>query len=162
MILSHFPILLVEDDPDDVMNIERAFRKAKIANPLRIVNDGDAAVAYLNGDSPYNDREQYPLPTLILLDLKLPRRSGLEVLRWIRENPDVSRLPVVVLTSSRERNDVNTAYDLHVNSYLVKPVAFDALLELVNSLNLYWIICNEKPDLPGAPADSRHRTGGGS
>src|SRR5262245_44696103 len=154
MNLSRFTILLVEDDPDDVMNIERAFRKAKIANPLQVVNDGDAAVAYLNGDSPYEDRDRFPLPTLILLDLKLPRRSGFEVLHWIRENPLVSRLPVVVLTSSRERLDVNTAYDLHVNSYLVKPVAFDALLELVSSLNLYWILCNENPDLPGPPADS--------
>jgi CheY-like chemotaxis protein len=147
---SQFTILLVEDDPDDVMNIERAFRKAKLANPLRIVNDGDAAVAYLSGQPPYDDREQNPTPTLVLLDLKLPRRSGLEVLEWIRGNQRLKRLPVVVLTSSRERADVNSAYDLHVNSYLVKPVAFDALLELVKSLNLYWIVCNEKPDVPGA------------
>jgi CheY-like chemotaxis protein len=151
MNLSQFTILLVEDDPDDVMNIERAFRKAKLANPLQVVNDGDAAVAYLSGEPPYDNREQYPLPTLILLDLKLPRRSGLEVLEWIRGNLRLKRLPVVVLTSSRERTDVNSAYDLHVNSYLVKPVAFDALLELVKSLNLYWIVCNEKPEMPGAP-----------
>jgi CheY-like chemotaxis protein len=153
MNLSRFTILLVEDDPDDVMNIERAFRKAQIANPLQVVTDGDAAVAYLSGDPPYEDRGQFPIPTLVLLDLKLPRRSGLEVLHWIRKHPLVSRLPVVVLTSSRERNDVNTAYDLHVNSYLVKPVAFEALQELVSNLNIYWIICNEKPDLPGAPSD---------
>jgi CheY-like chemotaxis protein len=152
MNLSQFTILLVEDDTDDVMNIERAFRKAKLANPLRIVNDGDAAVDYLSGRPPYDDREQNPIPTLVLLDLKLPRRSGLEVLEWIRGNSQLKRLPVVVLTSSRERRDVNSAYDLSVNSYLVKPVAFDALLELVKSLNLYWIVCNEKPDVPNGPA----------
>lgn len=152
MNLSQFTILLVEDDPDDVMNIERAFRKAKLANPLRIVNDGDAAVAYLSRRPPYDDHEQNPTPTLVLLDLKLPRRSGLEALEWIRGNPKLKRLPVVVLTSSRERSDVNSAYDLNVNSYLVKPVAFEALLELVKSLNLYWMVCNEKPDVPNGPA----------
>ena len=147
MKLSQFTILLVEDEPDDVKHIERAFRKAKLANPLQVVNDGDAAVAYLKGEPPYDDRSRYPLPTLMLLDLKLPRRSGLEVLTWIREQPQLKRLPVVILTSSRERNDVNSAYDRYVSSYLVKPVAFDALLELMQSVNMYWILCNEKPDV---------------
>src|SRR5215467_13345807 len=118
MNLSEFTILLVEDEPDDVMNIQRAFRKAKLANPLQVVNDGDSAVAYLNGDPPYNDRTRYPLPTLALLDLKLPRRSGLEVLAWMRKQPHLKRLPVVILTSSSERADINSAYDEYVNSYL--------------------------------------------
>ncbi len=147
MNLSQCVILLVEDEPEDVFNIQRAFRKAKLANPLQVVNDGDAAVAYLQGDPPYNDRSRYPIPTLVLLDLKLPRRSGLEVLTWMREQPELKRLPVVVLTSSGERNDVNSAYDRYVNSYLVKPVAFEALLELLKSVNMYWIVCNEKPDV---------------
>ncbi len=147
MNLSQCVILLVEDEPEDVFNIQRAFRKAKLANPLQVVTDGDAAVAYLKGDPPYDDRSQYPLPTLVLLDLKLPRRSGLEVLTWMREQPELKRLPVVVLTSSGERGDVNSAYDRHVNSYLIKPVAFEALLELLKSVNMYWILCNEKPDV---------------
>ena len=104
-------ILLVEDDPDDVLLIQRAVRKAKIANPLQVVGNGDDAVAYLAGEGPYGDRERYPLPVLMLLDLKLPRRSGLEVLAWLRRQPgDVRRLRVVILTSSRESSDVNTAH----------------------------------------------------
>jgi CheY-like chemotaxis protein len=150
MNLSEFTILLIEDEPDDVMNIQRAFRKAKLANPLQVVNDGDSAVAYLNGDPPYNDRSRYPLPTLTLLDLKLPRRSGLEVLAWMRKQPHLKRLPVVILTSSSERADINSAYDEYVNSYLVKPVAFDAVLDLIQSVNMYWILCNEKPDIQPA------------
>ena len=147
MNVSRFPVLLVEDDPDDVMNVERAFRKAKLPNPLKVVTDGDAAVAYLSADPPYDDRIRYPLPILVLLDLKLPRRSGLEVLAWMRSQPDLKRLPVVILTSSTERNEVNSAYDQYANSYLVKPVAFDALLELVENVNMYWILFNEKPDI---------------
>jgi len=90
---------------------------------------------------------RYPLPALMLLDLKLPRKSGLEVLAWLREQRGLLRLPVVVLTSSKESVDVGQAYDLGANSYLVKPVAFDKLLEMVKALGLYWLILNEKPDI---------------
>src|SRR5581483_1794343 len=102
----------------------RAFAKANVPNPLIIVGDGDAAIAYLAGVDGYADRTRFPLPALVLLDLKLPRRSGLEVLEWIRKQPGVRRIPVVVLTSSRQRPDVDCAYDLGANSYLVKPVEF--------------------------------------
>jgi CheY-like chemotaxis protein len=140
-------ILLVEDDPDDVLLIQRAVRKAKIANPLQVVHDGDAAVAYLAGDGLYADREQFPLPVLVLLDLKLPRRSGLEVLEWLRgQSGELRRIRVVVLTSSREARDVNTAHDLGANSYLVKPPTFDELIELIRTLDLYWLILSETPD----------------
>lgn len=139
-------ILLAEDDPDDVLLIQRAFRKARLANPVQIVGDGEEAVAYLAGRGCYADRERYALPVLLLLDLKLPRKSGLEVLAWLRAQPGLKRLPVVVLTSSREAIDVNQAYDLGANSYLVKPVDFDALLEMVKTLGLYWIILNEQPE----------------
>lgn len=138
-------ILLVEDDSNDILLMRRAFRRAQIANPLQVVEDGDAAVAYLSGQGDYADRKHYPLPTLILLDLKLPRRSGLEVLEWLRQQSEVKRLPAVMLTSSRESSDINCAYDLGVNSYLVKPVAFDDLLGMIQILNMYWIVFNEHP-----------------
>ena len=142
-----YPILLVEDSPDDALLIQRAFRKANLANPVELVRDGEEAVAYLSGKAPYDDRARFPLPVFMLLDLKLPRRSGLEVLAWVRKESVVKRLPVVVLTSSRESVDVNRAYDLGVNSYLTKPVGFEALLEMVKNVNLYWLVLNENPEL---------------
>jgi CheY-like chemotaxis protein len=142
-----YPILLVEDSSDDALLIQRAFRKANLANSVQLVRDGEEAVAYLKGDPPFSDRSQFPLPVLMLLDLKLPRRSGLEVLEWVRQDGPLKRLPVVVLTSSRESVDVNRAYDLGVNSYLTKPVGFDALLEMVRSVNLYWLILNQQPEI---------------
>jgi CheY-like chemotaxis protein len=145
---SSFPILLVEDSPDDALLIQRAFRKANLANPVQLVRDGEEAVAYLSGAAPYDDRGRFPLPVFMLLDLKLPRRSGLEVLAWLRQESAVRRLPVVVLTSSRESVDVNRAYDLGVNSYLTKPVGFEALMEMVKNVNLYWLVLNESPELP--------------
>lgn len=140
-------ILLVEDDPNDVLLLRRAFRKANLANPLVAVGDGEQATAYLAGGGEYSDRDRFPLPIIILLDLKLPRRSGLEVLAWLRNQPKLRRLPVVVLTASRELADINTAYELGASSYLVKPVAFDNLVEMVKTLNLYWLILNEKPEM---------------
>jgi CheY-like chemotaxis protein len=143
-----YPILLVEDSPDDALLIQRAFRKANLANPVQLVRDGEEAVAYLSGAAPFADRARFPLPAFMLLDLKLPRRSGLEVLAWVRQESAVKRLPVVVLTSSRESVDVNRAYDLGVNSYLTKPVGFEALIEMVKNVNLYWLVLNENPELP--------------
>jgi CheY-like chemotaxis protein len=141
-------ILIVEDDANDVLLIKRAFAKAGNANPIQVVTDGDQAVAYLKGDGQYEDRKAHPLPALVLLDLKLPRRSGLEVLEWIRsQEMSVRRIPVTMLTSSRETADINRAYDLGVNSYLVKPVTFDSLIELVRTLDLYWVLTNEKPEV---------------
>jgi DNA-binding response OmpR family regulator len=111
------------------------------------VEDGEAAVFYLSGEEPYGDRDRYPLPVLILLDLKLPRKSGAEVLEWLREQPELKRLPVVVLTSSKEYADINHVYDLGANAYMVKPVAFDNLVEIVKTLNMHWLILNEKPQV---------------
>lgn len=140
-------ILLVEDNPDDILLIQRAFKRANLVNPLHVIQDGDSAIEYLAGTGSYADREIHPLPTLLLLDLKLPRRSGLEILEWLRQQPMLRRLPVVVLTSSRENVDVNRAYDLNVNSYLVKPVDSDSLQQMVKTLNLYWIVLNETPQI---------------
>lgn len=149
MAVEHYTILLVEDDPNDVLLIQRAFQRARILNPLQVVRNGDEAVAYLGGQEPYADRGRYPLPILMLLDLKLPRRSGLEVLEWLQQQPGLRRLPVVVLTSSSESIDVNRAYDLGANSYLVKPVRFEDLLQMVRSLHFYWLILNTPPEITG-------------
>jgi CheY-like chemotaxis protein len=140
-------ILIVEDNATDVMLIRRAFARLNIANPVQVVGDGDRAVDYLSGKDAYEDRAQFPLPAFVLLDLKLPRRSGLEVLAWLRAQDGLRRLPVVMLTSSRQSQDVNSAYELGANSYLVKPVEFDDLQELLGTINTYWIGYNQKPHI---------------
>ena len=149
MTLDDPTILVVEDNSTDVMLIRRAFDKAKFANPIQVVGDGDAAVEYLSGEGGYADREKFPLPILVLLDLKLPRRSGLEVLEWLRAQEKLKRMPVVILTSSQQDRDVNAAYDIGVNSYLVKPVEFDGLLQMLKTVNLYWLMLNERPRFNG-------------
>lgn len=140
-------ILLVEDDSNDILFIQRAFRRSKLENSMQIVRDGDQAVAYLSGEEQYADRNLYPLPGMILLDLKLPRRSGLEVLEWLREQPVIKRIPVVILTSSKENVDVNRAYDIGVNSYLLKPVNYNALNDMIETLNAFWLKLNCYPSI---------------
>ena len=116
-------ILLVEDERNDVFLLQYAFETAGIANPLQVVEDGQEAVEYLAGNGKYGDREQYPLPCLVLLDLKLPVKSGHDVLRWIQHQRALQPLIVIVLSSSREDDDVNAAYTLGARSYLVKPLS---------------------------------------
>ena len=142
-------ILLAEDDANDVLLIQRAFQRNLVANPVQVVRDGDEAVAYLSGQAPFADRERHPLPVLMLMDLKMPRKSGLEVLEWVRQQPGLKRLPIIVLTSSNQSPDINRAYELGANSYLVKPAGFDSLLDLVKNLDMYWLILNERPELDG-------------
>lgn len=143
------PILLVEDNPDDVLLVQRALRRTQANLALQVVGDGERAIAYLAGHGDYADRDRYPFPFLLLLDLKLPRQSGFEVLTWLRQQPGLCRLPVAVLTSSREESDVRRAYDLGANSYLVKPGSFDALVALVASVEHYWAELNEHPSIAG-------------
>jgi CheY-like chemotaxis protein len=143
---SH-PVLLVEDSPADVALVQRAFKRGGGVARLHVVRDGDAAVQYLEGSGEFADRARHPLPRLVLLDLKLPRRSGLEVLQWLRGQPGIGRMPVVVLTSSRESVDVGRAYDLGANGYLLKPVVFDDLLQLARTLDLFWLQLNVGPEL---------------
>lgn len=140
-----FTILHVEDDPNDVLLVERAVRKSNSAALIRSVGDGDKAVAYLNGVETFSKRDQFPVPNLVLLDLKMPRKTGLEVLAWIRAQPQLKRLPVVVFTSSKHDQDINQAYELGANSYLVKPVGFDSLLETVKQIQAYWGLLNQGP-----------------
>ena len=143
------PILLIEDNYDDVLLIQRAFRKANIQQPLTIVSDGDEAISYLQGEGKYADSERFPLPGLILLDLKLPRRSGLEVLAWIAQQPKLRRILIVVLTSSQENSDLDRAYDLGANSYLVKPIDFHNFVHLVRVVDDYWFKLNQRPSFIG-------------
>ena len=143
MTTQPFTILHVEDDPNDVLLVERAMKKSNTVAVLKAVSDGDKAVSYLKGEEGFGNREQHPLPDLVLLDLKMPRKSGLEVLTWIREQTHFKRLPVVIFTSSKHEQDINRAYDLGANSYLVKPVGFDMLVDLVKLLHQYWLTVNE-------------------
>jgi len=145
--MEAFNILLVEDDPNDVLLVQRAFRKGNLSAAVHVTTDGQQAEDYLAGRAGYADRGAHPLPSLLLLDLKLPRKSGHELLAWLREQPLLKRLPVVVLTSSRESPDITRAYELGANSYLVKPVAFDDLVELMKRLNFYWRLTNQPPPL---------------
>lgn len=141
-------MLVVEDDANDILLLQRAFQRTNLSIPFNIVTDGDEAVDYLVGEGRYGDRQKYPYPSLILLDLKLPRRSGLEVLEWLKSQPLLRRIPVIVLTSSQENKDVDRAYEAGVSSYLVKPVTFSALEKVMTALNQYWIDTNYYSSIP--------------
>ena len=127
-------VLLVEDSEEDILLLRRAFRKAGIANPLRVVKDGQEALNYLSGIGAYADRATYPIPSVMLIDLRLPRLSGFELLGWIRTKPDFNGLTVVVLTASDNPQDVHRAHELGVNTYLVKPGDFDELVGMMKTL----------------------------
>jgi CheY-like chemotaxis protein len=144
-------ILLAEDREEDVLLMRRAFEKANLLNPLYVVRDGVEAMAYLQGEGQFSNRAEYPLPTLMLLDLKMPRRDGFEVLRWIRRHPTLSALRVVVLTSSNEIRDVNRAYELGANSFLVKPVDFEHFVEMNLALKGYWLWLSQAPEISRPP-----------
>jgi len=147
-------ILVVEDDPNEVFLIERALQRANLTIPLRVARDGQEAIDYLNHQGDFTDTARYPAPTLMLLDLKMPRKNGFEVLGWLRQQPGLRRLVVVVLTSSNLTADINRAYDLGANSYLIKPGDFKALVDVLKWLARYWLALNENPDLQiGTDAD---------
>jgi two-component system response regulator len=135
-------ILLVEDNPDDEALMLRAFSRSRIQNPVHIVRDGQEALDHLHGTA---STPPGPLPALVLLDLKLPRIDGLEVLRRIRATPRTALLPVVVLTSSDEEGDLVGSYTLGANSYVRKPVDFDAFVAATRQLGLYWLLLNVAP-----------------
>ena len=146
------PILLVEDDDNDVLFLKSAWKKAEMTLPLEVVSDGQKAVDYLSGADKYADRQKYPLPRLVLLDLNLPCKNGFEVLQWIREHPAVRTLLVLVLTSSTSEVDAHRAYTLGANSYVIKPSSPDQLQELTSLIKLYWIHWNHTPP-PGDNLD---------
>jgi CheY-like chemotaxis protein len=141
------PILLVEDEASDADLLCRAYEKAKITNPIIHLTNGDEALAYLAGTKEYADRKIFPLPSLILLDLKLPGMTGLQLLQWKRTRNEVRRIPVVVLTMDDNPETVRHAYDAGANSYLVKPGGHKEILRMVNGIDEYWMHLNEGPQI---------------
>src|SRR5947209_15641370 len=140
-------ILLAEDREEEVLLLRRAFARANFLNPLHVVSNGEEAIAYLQGEGRYANRSEYPLPSLVLLDLKMPRKTGFEVLSWIRQQPTLCALRVVVLTASDAISDVNRAYQLGANSFLVKPVDFARFVEVTHALKGYWLWMSKEPEI---------------
>lgn len=143
-----FTVLLVEDDLNDIFIVKRAFRTARIPNPLQVVTDGEEAIGYLRGDGKYRERASYPLPKLIVMDIKMPRRSGFEVLEWVKadSNP-LRRIPIIIVSSSDSPADINRAYELGANAYMVKPMNYRAVEHLFESITTYWGLECAKPEL---------------
>ena len=131
-------ILLIDDDENDIALARRALIQAKILNPLYVLRDGEQAMAYLEGTGKYRDRSEFPLPDLILLDLKMPRMDGFELLYWVRHQPYLKALRIVVLTSSEDVYDINRAYEMGANSFLMKPFDFDDYKGLARTLGSFW------------------------
>jgi two-component system, response regulator len=145
-------ILLVEDNPDDVLLTQRAFERSSVPNEIIVAQDGQEALDFLFAEGTHAGRDSGIMPGVVLLDLKLPKVEGLEVLRRLRADPRTRRLPVVVLTSSNEESDLISTYDLGANSFVRKPVDFAAFLEAARQLGLYWLHLNEAPP-PGQRGD---------
>jgi len=143
------PILQIEDREEDVFLLQHIFKQVGIENPIYVAEDGQEGIDYLAGEGPYADREKYPFPSLVLLDLKLPRKMGTEVLEWIRADPALRSLIVIVLTSSIYEKDVQTCYDLGANAFLVKPSGMDNLKEMARALKDFWLVHNRPPPCAG-------------
>lgn len=144
---SEITVLLVEDDLNDIFLVKRAFKKANLTNPLQIVTDGVEAVQYLIGEGKYADRKAHPIPELIVMDLKMPRKTGLEVLEWLKKDNSLRRIPVIIVSSSDQAWDINRAYEMGANAYMVKPVDFHAVEHLFQSIVHYWGVECAKPEL---------------
>jgi len=142
-------ILVAEDDAEDALFLKRAFAKVGVPSALHFVQDGQEMVNYLSASEGFADRKAHPFPDLVVLDLKMPRLNGFEVLHWIRSERGLKRLPVIIFTSSAHEDDIKKAYDLGANSYLVKPHALDDLTTLVARLKQYWIESNHAPKAAG-------------
>ena len=137
------PVLYAEDEEDDVFLMKRAFTRTGIANPLAIVRDGQEAIDYFTGVGHYANRAEHPLPSLMLLDLNLPLKSGLEVLKWVRSEPAVCTVPVIVLTSSLQDADIHRAYLQGANAYLVKPSRPEELIAMIQNIRDFWLVQNK-------------------
>ena len=149
-------ILQVEDDENDIFLMRHVFEEAGIGSPLHVVTDGEMAMDYLSGKGQFADRKKYPLPCLVLLDLKMPRRNGLEVLAWIRQHPQLKSLVVVFFSSSAETQDVERAYALGANSYIQKPSSPVQLREVAQLIKGWWLSYNQFPPVfLGSPGSAR-------
>ncbi len=146
--MQSLPILLVEDDASDVFLLQRALSKAQITNQLTVVNNGEEGLAYLKGEGRFADRAKHPFPGMVLLDIKMPRLDGLELLSIIRSDPQLRRLVVIMLSSSGEQRDVNRAFELNANSYLVKPGKLDGMTQILETVKNYWLGMNQYPVCP--------------
>lgn len=144
-------ILIAEDNEDDVLMLNRAFQQASVVAPRQIVRNGEEAIAYLKGAGKFSNREEFPLPDLFLLDLKMPRKNGFDVLEWLRTQPSLSRMRVVVLTTSEDLRDVNRAYALGAASFLVKPVNFVEFKDTIQAMYNYWTTVNRAPEVERPP-----------
>jgi CheY-like chemotaxis protein len=143
-----FTVLLVEDDLNDIFLVKRAFKMAHLRNPLQVVTDGQEAIHYLKGEMKYSDRTVFPLPKLIVMDIKMPRRSGFEVLDWVKGRKGIlRRIPIIIVSSSDNPADINRAYELGANAYMVKPVNFKKVEHLFESITQYWGLECAKPEL---------------
>ena len=131
-------VLVAEDNPDDALLLRRAIDRAGIRARVKIVNDGEEMILYLQGLGAYADRSANPLPSLMILDIKMPRRNGLEVLQWLEEHPEFAVVPTVVLSSSNVEKDIRTAYNFGANTYFVKPTTFEELVETMKMMQKYW------------------------
>jgi len=138
--------LLAEDSQNDVFLMQQAFKKAGLPNPIQVVSDGQEAISYLKGEGRYSDRAQYPLPMAVLLDLKMARMNGFEVLEWVRKQPNLKRVVVIILTASNRSSDADRAYDLGANFYLTKPGKFEDLVEMTKCLH-DWLRLNHFPSI---------------
>jgi CheY-like chemotaxis protein len=142
-----FTVLLVEDDLNDIFIVKRAFKMAHVQNPLQVVTDGVEAIAYLKGEGKYADRKTHPWPKLIVMDIKMPRLSGFEVLESVKQSPTLRRIPIVIVSSSDNPNDINRAYELGANAYMVKPMDYRAVQHLFESITQYWGLECAKPEM---------------
>jgi CheY-like chemotaxis protein len=137
-------ILVLEDDENDALLLRRALKRLNVPNPVQIVADGEEGIAYITGNGKYADRSTYPFPGFIITDLKMPRKSGMEVLKWLSDHEQFRVIPTLVLTSSKEEKDVAKAYGFGANSYMVKPADFQDLEKMMRLIHDYWTVC-EKP-----------------
>lgn len=140
-------VLLVEDNADDATFVSLAFKRAKLEEALVVVSSGDQAIDYLRGSGPYVDRDRFPLPFMLLLDLSMPGTDGFAVLKWVRQSPLWKRLPVTVFTGSDFHSDIDRAYELGANSYIVKPFRFDDFSNAVARIADFWLDCGRLPTL---------------
>lgn len=139
------PILVVEDDADSVVLLKHAFCKAEVANPIRALESCELAVAYLSGAAPFEDRAKNPIPGIILIDLRLSYSSGLELVTWIRHHPKLKHLVTIVISASEDPNQIRSVYETGANSYIVKPVSLEQLIEVARSIKNFWLTMTRLP-----------------